>query len=140
MRLVQELESHSAQRADAIANLQNTLNGIGKSADVAEAAGARRRAAPAPPAPRGSASLAAPAVDVDLAAAPYIVPAADARARRRRPRRAARVPGGTPPEHTSAATPPSEGDAGALAALARGRRRAVRPRRGHPRSHRDAQG
>ena len=38
MRLVQELESHSAQRADAIANLQNTLNGIGKSADVAEAA------------------------------------------------------------------------------------------------------
>ena len=50
MRLVQELESHSAQRDDAIANLQNMLNGIGKTTDVAEAA-ALAAAPPAPPVP-----------------------------------------------------------------------------------------
>ena len=125
MRLVQELESHSAQRDDAIANLQNMLNGIGKPADVAEAA-ALAAAPPAPPAPPTGVQQAGPAVDVNLAAnnivpdMPTPVPVAAGPVAPPAPPPVA-TPPATPPEHASAATPPStEGDAGALAALARG--------------------
>lgn len=125
MRLVQELESHSAQRDDAIANLQNMLNGIGKTTDVAEAA-ALAAAPPAPPVP----PTGAPAVNnVDVAAnniVPDMMPtpspvAAVPVAPPPAPPPVAPPPLATAPEqHASATPPPSEGDAGALAALARG--------------------
>ena len=125
MRLVQELESHSAQRDDAIANLQNMLNGIGKPADVAEAA-ALAAAPPAPPAPPTGVQQAPAVPDVNLAAnnivpdMPTPVPVAAGPVAPPAPPPVAPPPA-TPPEHASAATPPStEGDAGALAALARG--------------------
>ena len=122
MRLVQELESHSAQRDDAIANLQNMLNGIGKTTDVAEAA-ALAAAPPAPPVPPTGVPPHAPAANnivpdmmptpSPVAAVPVAPPPA--------PPPVAPPPLATAPEqHASAAPPPSEGDAGALAALARG--------------------
>lgn len=122
MRLVQELESHSAQRDDAIANLQNMLNGIGKTTDVAEAA-ALAAAPPAPPVPPTGVPPHAPAANnivpdmmptpSPVAAVPVAPPPA--------PPPVAPPPLATPPEqHASATPPPSEGDAGALAALARG--------------------
>ena len=122
MRLVQELESHSAQRDDAIANLQNMLNGIGKTTDVAEAA-ALAAAPPAPHVPPTGVPPHAPAANnivpdmmptpSPVAAVPVAPPPA--------PPPVAPPPLATPPEqHASAAPPPSEGDAGALAALARG--------------------
>lgn len=122
MRLVQELESHSAQRDDAIANLQNMLNGIGKTTDVAEAA-ALAAAPPAPPVPPTGVPPHAPAANnivpdmmptpSPVAAVPVAPPPA--------PPPVAPPPLATAPEqHASATPPPSEGDAGALAALARG--------------------
>ena len=122
MRLVQELESHSAQRDDAIANLQNMLNGIGKTTDVAEAA-ALAAAPPAPPVPPTGVPPHAPAANnivPDMMPTPSpaaAVPVAPPPA----PPPVAPPPLATPPEqHASATPPPSEGDAGALAALARG--------------------
>lgn len=129
MRLVQELESHSAQRDDAIANLQNMLNGIGKTTDIAEAA-ALAAAPPAPHVPPTGVPPHAPAVNnVDVAAnniVPDVMPtpspvAAVPVAPPPAPPPVAPPPLATAPEqHASATPPPSEGDAGALAALARG--------------------
>ena len=95
MRLVQELESHSAQRDDAIANLQNMLNGIGKTTDVAEAA-ALAAAPPAPHVPPTGVPPARPAANnivpdmmptpSPAAAVPVAPPPAPPPSRRRRSR------------------------------------------------------
>ena len=130
MRLVQELESH-LRADDAIANLQNMLNGIGKTTDVAEAAAL----AAAPPAPH--------VPPTGVPAAPrgeQHRPRHDADAGRRRGRRSRRAAAAPPPRRAAAArdTPraaricraaPSEGDAGAFAARSRA---ASSPRRSRP--------
>ena len=116
MRLVQELESHSAQRDDAIADLQNMLNGIGKAPTDTEAAAlAAQPVAPTefipPQTPVDHAAnnivpeVPVPApVPVPVHAHAAVAPAASA------------MP--TPPPAPVHA--PVEGGAGALEALARG--------------------
>ena len=118
MRLVQELESHSAQRDDAIADLQNMLNGIGKAPTDTEAAAlAAQPVAPTefipPQTPVDHAAnnivpevpVPAPA-PVPVHAHAAVAPAASA------------MP--TPPPPPAPVHAPVEGGAGALEALARG--------------------
>ena len=115
MRLVQELESHSAQRDDAIADLQNMLNGIGKAPTDTEAAALAAQ-------PVAPAEFIPPQTPVDHAAnnivpevpAPVPVPAPVHAHAAVAPAASAMPP---PPASVHA---PVEGGAGALEALARG--------------------
>ena len=114
MRLVQELESHSAQRDDAIADLQNMLNGIGKAPTDTEAAALAAQ-------PVAPAEFIPPQTPVDHAAN-NIVPEVPAPAPVPVHAHAAVAPAAsampTPPPAPVHA--PVEGGAGALEALARG--------------------
>ena len=116
MRLVQELESHSAQRDDAIADLQNMLNGIGKAPTDTEAAALAAQ-------PVAPTEFIPPQTPVDHAAN-NIVPEVPAPAPVHAPvhAHAAVAPAAsampTPPPAPVHA--PVEGGAGALEALARG--------------------
>ena len=115
MRLVQELESHSAQRDDAIADLQNMLNGIGKAPTDTEAAALAAQ-------PVAPTEFIPPQTPVDHAAnnivpevpAPVPVPAPVHAHAAVAPAASAMPP---PPASVHA---PVEGGAGALEALARG--------------------
>ena len=118
MRLVQELESHSAQRDDAIADLQNMLNGIGKAPTDTEAAALAAQ-------PVAPTEFIPPQTPVDHAAnnivpevpvpAPVPVPA---HAHAAVAPAASAMP--TPPPPPAPVHAPVEGGAGALEALARG--------------------
>ena len=116
MRLVQELESHSAQRDDAIADLQNMLNGIGKAPTDTEAAALAAQ-------PVAPTEFIPPQTPVDHAAN-NIVPEVPAPAPVPAPAHAAVAPAAsampTPPPPPAPVHAPVEGGAGALEALARG--------------------
>ena len=116
MRLVQELESHSAQRDDAIADLQNMLNGIGKAPTDTEAAALAAQ-------PVAPAEFIPPQTPVDHAAN-NIVPEVPAPAPVPVHAHAAVAPAAsampTPPPPPAPVHAPVEGGAGALEALARG--------------------
>ena len=118
MRLVQELESHSAQRDDAIADLQNMLNGIGKAPTDTEAAALAAQ-------PVAPTEFIPPQTPVDHAAnnivpeVPVPVPVpVPAHAHAAVAPAASAMP--TPPAPPAPVHAPVEGGAGALEALARG--------------------